>query len=473
MTHFDAPLDAVFAHIDAHADSFVTRLMEYVRHPSISAQNIGIREVSALLVDILTGLGMEAEAVPTSGHPMVLGRRGDDPTKPTVLLYGHYDVQPPEPLELWDSPPFEPEIRDGRIWARGVGDNKGQHFAQLMAIESHLAVHGTLPCNVIFLLEGEEEIGSPHIAEFVREHAARLRADLVVTADGPLHASGQPLITFGVRGMAGFELRAKTANSDAHSGNFGGVMPNAIWKLVHLLSTMKRPDGTITIDGLHDPIIPPTNKESAAAADLPLDLPQFLAKTGMSELDAPTGRPFYDRLMFHPTLTINGLHGGYGGDGSKTVLPAEAVAKCDIRLVEAMTPEQVLDCVRAHVARHAPDVEFVPMGGMLPSKTPMDEPLASAVIAAVTRGHGTAPLLYPVVGGSLPDYVFTKILGLPAFVTPYANADEANHAPNENLEVALFHKGIRTGAALLAALGDTPIRTAGDNPYAEPVKIPE
>jgi acetylornithine deacetylase/succinyl-diaminopimelate desuccinylase-like protein len=455
MTHSAAPLDAVFAHINAHSDSFVTRLMEYVSHPSISAQNIGIREVSVLLVDILTCLGMQAEAVETLGHPMVLGRHGDDPTKPTVLLYGHYDVQPPEPLELWHSPPFQPEIRDGRIWARGVGDNKGQHFAQLLAIESYLAVHGRLPCNVIFLLEGEEEIGSPHIAAFVREHADRLRADLVVTADGPLHASGRPLITFGVRGMASFELRARTANSDAHSGNFGGVMPNAIWKLVHLLSTMKRPDGTIMIEGLGDPAIPPTEAENAAASILPLDLPAFLEKTGMSELDAPIDRPFYDRLMFHPTLTINGLHGGYGGPGSKTVLPAEAVVKCDIRLVEAMTPNQALECVRKHVERHAPDVEFVPMGGMLPSKTPMDAPYADAVKSAVARGHGTPPLLYPVVGGSLPDYVFTKILGLPAFVTPYANADEANHAPNENLEVALFLKGIRTGAALLATLGDT------------------
>ena len=222
MTHSGIPLDAVFDHIDAQSDSFVSRLIDYVRHPSISAQDIGIREVSALLVDILKGLGMQAEAVSTSGHPMVLGRRGDDPSKPTVLLYGHYDVQPPEPLELWHSPPFEPEIRDGRIWARGIGDNKGQHFAQLLAIESHLAVHGDVPCNVIFLLEGEEEIGSPHIAEFAHTHADRLRADLVVTADGPLHASGRPLITFGVRGMAGFELRAKTAHSDAHSGNFGG-----------------------------------------------------------------------------------------------------------------------------------------------------------------------------------------------------------------------------------------------------------
>lgn len=455
MTLSDTPPDlaAVFAHIDANADRFVERLCAYLRHPSISAQDIGIREVSAMLVDQLSAMGMEAEAVPTAGHPMVLGRLGRDPEKPTVMLYGHYDVQPPEPLEAWVSPPFEPTIRNGRVWARGAGDNKGQHFAQILAIESTLAVHGRLPCNVILLLEGEEEIGSPQIAEFVRRHADRLDADLVVTADGPQHPSGRPIVTFGVRGMAGFELRVRTAKSDAHSGNFGGVMPNALWTLVHLLSTMKTPDGRITIEGLSDPVIPPTAAERAAAAALPLDLPAFLAETGMARLDAPADRPFYDRLMFHPTLTINGLHGGYGGPGSKTVLPAEAVAKCDIRLVEAMTPDQALDAVEAHVARHAPEVEVVRMGGMLPSKTPLDSPLARPVIDAVTRGMGAAPLVYPVVGGSLPDYVFTKILGVPALVTPYANADEANHAPNENMELRLFLNGVRTGAALLWELG--------------------
>ncbi|RVT84193.1 M20/M25/M40 family metallo-hydrolase [Rhodobacteraceae bacterium CCMM004] len=446
-------LAAVFDHIDRQRDAFVAQLTEYLRHPSISAQNIGIREVSALLVRRLSDLGFAAEAVSTDGHPMVMARGPEVPDRPTVLLYGHYDVQPPEPLEAWVTPPFEPTIRDGRIWARGAGDNKGQHLAQILALESHLAVHGTLPCNVIVLLEGEEEVGSPHIAAFARHHAERLRADLVVTADGPQHPSGRPIVTFGVRGMAGFELRARTARSDAHSGNYGGVMPNALWTLVHLLATMKRPDGTIAIEGLADPVIPPTEAERAAAAALPLDLDRFLADTGMDRLDAPQDRPFYDRTMFHPTLTINGLHGGYGGPGSKTVLPAEAVAKCDIRLVEAMTPDQALDCVEAHVAKHAPEVEVVRMGGMLPSKTPLDDRFAGPVRAAVARGMGVEPLIYPVVGGSLPDYVFTKILGVPAYVTPYANADEANHAPNENMELRLFHNGIRTGAALLWELG--------------------
>jgi len=453
MNAADARLEQVFAHIEANRDSFIARVMDYVRHPSISAHNIGIREVAALLVQTLQGLGMEAEAVPTKNHPMVLGRRTVSPDKPTVLLYGHYDVQPPDPLELWVSPPFEPTIRDGRIYARGIGDNKGQHFAQLLAIESHLAVHGDLPCNIIFLLEGEEEIGSPQIADFVKEHADRLHADLVVTSDGPLHESGLPVITFGVRGVASFELRCKTASRDVHSGNFGGVVPNPIWKLVQLLATMKNAHGEITIEGINEPVIPATNYEREAVSKLPLDLDQVKADLGLTELDGPSERGYFDRLMFHPTLTINGFHGGYGGPGSKTVLPCEAFVKCDIRLVEPLTPDYVFEKVEAHIQRHAPDVELIRGNGMLPSKTPMDSPFATPIKHAVRTARGVEPLLYPTVGGSLPDYAFTKYLGIPSFVVPYANADEANHAPNENLELVRFVDGIRCGAALLAELG--------------------
>lgn len=446
-------LDRVFDHIEARRDTYLERLMDYLRHPSISAQDIGIREVAALLVDKLSDLGMAAEAIPTAGHPMVLGRRSDVPGGPTILLYGHYDVQPADPLDAWDSPPFEPALRNGRVYARGAGDNKGQHFAQLLAIEAHLDVHGKLPCNVIVLLEGEEEIGSPRIADFVRDHTDLLKADLVVTADGPLHPSGRSIVEFGVRGMAGFDLVVRTGRTDAHSGNHGGTMPNAIWTLVHLLATMKTPDGRITIDGLHDPIIPPTNAERAAADALPVDIAGYMDEMGLARLDAPADRPFHDRLMFHPTLTINGLHGGYDGPGSKTVLPCAAMAKCDIRLVPDMTPDQVLSCVRAHVARYAPDVEVIPRGGMLPSRTPIESPFTAVIVDAIRTARDEDPFIYPSAGGSLPDYVFTKILGVPAFVVPYANADEANHAPNENIEVELFYSGIRTGAALLDRLG--------------------
>lgn len=445
--------DALFAHIDAEADTFVARVMDYVKHPSISAHDIGIRQVAEMLVSHLEGLGFDADLVETPGHPFVLGHLTVDPAKPTVLLYGHYDVQPPDPLEAWVSPPFEPTLRDGRIWARGIGDNKGQHFAQLLAIETHLKVHGEVPCNIIFLLEGEEEIGSPQIADFVRQNKDRLQADLVVTSDGPLHESGAPVITFGVRGVASFDLIAKGASRDVHSGNYGGVVPNPIWTLVQLLATMKDPDGNITVEGITEPVIPATNLEQAAVSRLPDDESAVKADLDFDHLDGPVDRPYWDRLMFHPTLTINGLHGGYGGPGSKTVLPNEAIAKCDVRLVEPLTPDHVFERIEAHVARHAPEVEVVRHAGMLPSKTPLDSPFAAPLIRAIVKARGVEPLIYPTVGGSLPDYVFTKILGKDAFVIPYANADEANHAPNENLEVVRFIDGIKTGAALLSELG--------------------
>lgn len=455
----------LFAHIDAQADDFVARVMDYVRHPSISAHDIGMRKVAGLLVDHLQGLGFQAGLIETPGHPFVLGTAQVDPAKPTVLLYGHYDVQPPDPLDAWISPPFEPELRDGRIWARGIGDNKGQHFAQLLAIETHLKVNGTLPCNIIFLLEGEEEIGSPQIADFIRRNADRLQADLVVTSDGPLHESGAPVIVFGVRGVALFDLVARGAARDVHSGNFGGVVPNPIWTLVQLLATMKDPEGNITVEGLTENIIPPTDLERETIARLPQDEAAVCTDLNLTELDGPKDRPYWDRLMFHPTLTINGFSGGYDGPGSKTVLPNAAIAKCDVRLVEPLTPDYVFERIEAHVARHAPDVEVVRHSGMLPSKTPLDNPYARVIADAIRAARGVEPLMYPTVGGSLPDYVFTKILGKPAFVVPYANADEANHAPNENLEVVRFIDGIKTGAALLAELGKS---KPDEGPVAKP-----
>lgn len=448
-----AELSAVFKHIETNEDQFISRLLDYLRHASISTQNIGISEVAELLVDMLSRLGLEARTFPTAGHPMVVGRWEHAPGAPTVLLYGHYDVQPPDPLEAWISPPFEPAIRDGRIYARGAGDNKGQHFAQILALESYLAVHGRLPCNVLILLEGEEENGSPNIAEFVRAHRDLLKSDLVVTADGPLHESGRPIITYGVRGIVAFELRARGANRDVHSGGFGGVVPNPIWTLVHLLATMKNADGEITIDGFYDDIVRPTDLERATAARLPLDAGDVKQALGLARLDAPADRPVASRLMFHPTLTINGIHGGYGGQGLKTIVPCEAFVKCDARLVERQNPDDILTKIEAHVKEHARDVEFVRLESTPPSRTPLDAPFSEVVQRAVRTAQGVEPLIYPLLGGTLPDYVFTKIIGVPSFVVPYANADQANHAPNENITVDCFLKGIRTGASLLHELG--------------------
>lgn len=444
----------LFAHIDAQRDAFITRLIDYVRRPSISAHGTGIAEVSAFLVELLTGIGLETQAIPTAGWPVVVGRREGPPGAPTVMLYGHYDVQPPDPLEAWLSPPFEPTIRDGRLYARGVGDNKGQHFAQILALETLMKVNGRLPCGVIVVLEGEEEIGSPRMADFVRAHRDRLKADLVITSDGPVHESGRSCILFGVRGIVSFDLRARGANRDLHSGNFGGVAPNPIWTLVHLLATMKDDQGRVLIDGFYDRVLPPTPLERKALADLPLDVAGAMQGLGLTRLDAPAERGYYERLSRWPTFTLNGLHGGYGGPGSKTVLPAEAIAKCDMRLVEAMSVDDTFARVKDHVARHAPEVEVIFRGGMEPSKTPIESPYTEPIRRGIVDAQGAEPLFVPSLGGSLPDYVFTKILGIPAFTVPYANADEANHAPNENLELWRFIAGIKTGVAMLMRLGD-------------------
>lgn len=451
----------IFAYIDAHRGECIERLFDYLRRPSISAYGEGIGEVAEYLGGVLDQIGLATTVIPTAGWPMVFTELCVAPGAPTVLFYGHYDVQPPDPLEEWVSPPFEPEIRDGRIYARGAGDNKGQHFAQLLAIESTLACRGKLPCNVKVLLEGEEEIGSPRMPDFVREHRDLLATDLVVTSDGPVDPSGRPRILFGVRGILSFELRARGAVRDLHSGNWGGVAPQPLWRLVQLLATMKDAQGTITIDGFYDDVLPQTDLELEALAALPVDEETIKRSLGIAEFDVPQERGIAERLSAWPTLTINGLHGGYGGPGSKTVLPHAAVAKCDIRLVEAQTASEIFARVEAHVARHAPDVEVIWQGGMDPSKTSLDSRFTEPIRKAVAVAQGEEPLLVPAMGGSLPDYVWTKILGVPAFGVPYANADEANHAPNENLEVERFFKGIKTGVAMLAHLGMIGAATTG------------
>src|SRR5262249_34237900 len=443
----------VYAYVDARRQQFIDRLLDYVRRPSISAHGLGMAEVAGYLVEMLGGLGMGARLMPTAGWPMVLGRRDDTPGAPTVLLYGHYDVQPPDPLDAWISPPFEPTIRDGRLYARGVGDNKGQHFAQILALESLLACRGALPCNVKVLLEGEEEIGSPQMPSFVREHREELQANLVLTSDGPVDESGRSQIVFGVRGVLDFELRARGANRDLHSGNWGGVAPNPIWTLVHLLATMKTTRGDVMIDGFYDNVLPLTDLERAALEELPANTAAIKRSLDIEHFDQPLERGYAERLAAWPTFTINGLHGGYGGPGSKTVLPHEGFAKCVIRLVEAQTADEIFAKVEAHVRRYAPEVKVIRTGAMDPSKTKLDSPYAEPIRRGVIAAQGVEPLLVPALGGSLPDYVFTKVLGIPAFGVPYANADESNHAPNENLEVERFVMGIKTGVAMLTYIG--------------------
>jgi acetylornithine deacetylase/succinyl-diaminopimelate desuccinylase-like protein len=424
-------LDDVFAHVDANQAGFVDRLAGWVRTPSVSATGQGMPEAAGHARDLVARAGLEATVVGTAGWPLVLGHLAGPPGAPTVIVYGHYDVQPPDPLDAWTSPPFEPEVRDGRLYGRG----------------------GELPCTVKVLLDGEEEIGSPNLAAFAAGHRQELAADLVVWSDGPVDPAGGWRLVFGVRGIASFELRARGANRSLHSGNWGGVAPNPLWTLVHLLASMRDAQGRITVEGFSDDVRPLGAAERAALARLPVDVDAVKADLGLEELDVPVERGFAERLAAWPTLTINGLHGGYGGRGTQTVLPSEAVAKCDVRLVHAQRAADVYEKLEAHVARHAPGVELVRQGSMEPSRTPMDSPFTEPVRAGMAAAQGADPLLVPVLGGSLPLHVFTGVLGLPTFGIPLGNPDQANHAPDENLDLDRFHTGIKTAAAVLAKLG--------------------
>jgi acetylornithine deacetylase/succinyl-diaminopimelate desuccinylase-like protein len=288
---------------------------------------------------------------------------------------------------------------------------------------------------------------------FAAANRELLRADLVITSDGPVDESGRSTINFGNRGVVSFELRATGANRDLHSGNWGGVVPNPIWTLVHLLQSMKNDRGVVTIDGFYDNVRTLDGLEAEALSRLDVDLPEVMRSLNLQRLDQPEERGFFERLMSWPTFTINGFHGGYGGPGSKTVLPHEASVKCDIRLVDAQTADEIYEKVAAHVSRHAPEVELIRQGSMDPSKTPIDSPFTAPISRALEVVHGESPILEPSAGGSLPNYVFTKLLNMPAFGVPYANPDESNHAPNENLELDRFIDGIKTGAAMITFIG--------------------
>ncbi|MDQ3411926.1 MAG: M20/M25/M40 family metallo-hydrolase [Chloroflexota bacterium] len=457
-----ATLDQVLAVCAANRERDLADLVRLLRQPSISAEDSGVAECAALVQQFFLDAGFAPTLLPTAGHPMVFAERSGAAGQPTVLIYGHYDVQPPDPVAAWVSPPFEPAIRDGRLFARGAGDNKGQFFAQLAGVRAWLETAGELPVNVKFLIEGEEETGSPHLEALVAEHRELLAADLVYTSDGPVIDDAYPIVVYGVRGLLYVELTARGAKHDLHSGNWGGIAPNPAWTLVRLLNTMLDADNNVVIPGFGDDIQPVSPRMRRAMDAIPLDQARSLEELGIGQLPPPAGAPYFDRLMARPTLNIAGITSGYGGAGSKTVLPAEATVKIDMRLVPNQDPDDIFDKVSAHVRAVAPEVKIQRLGSMRPSSTPLDHPFAVPVRRAVERGFGSRPVDVPLLGGSLPDAVWTKTLGLPSFLVPYANHDEANHAPNENLVVERFYAGIRTAAALLAELaGGRPMPAPG------------
>ncbi|MBA2447131.1 MAG: M20/M25/M40 family metallo-hydrolase, partial [Chloroflexi bacterium] len=440
-------LEAVWAYVDAHAEEMLEQLKTLVRQPSISAQDVGVKECAELLAAMMRADGIETQILPTPGQPMVVGVGEAVPGAPTVLVYGHYDVQPVDPLEAWESPPFEPTIRNGRLYGRGTGDNKGQLLAQLLAYRAWRTVAGRPPLNVKFIFEGEEESTSPNMAAFVREQRDLLSADLVYTSDGPVHESGRQTISLGVRGVLFVELEASGAKRDYHSGHVGNLLPNPAWELVHLLGTLRSPDGRVLIEGFYDDVREPEPEALAAVEELPIDIGRYMAEMGIGDLAPANHLPeiegsdaveFFRRIMFHPTLNIPGFAAGYAGPGMKTIIPSRAVCKLDIRLVVDQQADDVYDKLVRHVRQLAPNVQVRKVGSMEPSRTPVGDPYVQVVARAVERAIGERPLLYPASGGSLPDYAFTRDLGLPLVKVPYANPDEANHAPNENLELARF-----------------------------------
>lgn len=447
-----ATLDAVLAACGRNQPRDLDILFTLLRQPSISAQGIGVEECSALVRELLESSGFAAQVIATPGAPVVYGERLNAPGQPTLLIYGHYDVQPSDPDDAWTSPPFEPTLRDGRIWARGVADNKGQFVANVLGARAWLETAGELPINVKVVVEGEEESGSPNFPAFVAAHRDLLAADLVYVSDGQVFETDQPIVEFGNRGMLYLEFVARGPSRDLHSGNFGGVAPNPAWTLVHLLATMFSPEGEILVPGVLDAVRPVTPELRAALDAIPLDEATALADIGLTAKAAPADVPYYDRLMVRPTMNIAGFTSGYGGAGSKTVLPAEARVKMDLRLVPDQDPVAVYAAIRAHVADHAPGVEIMDHGMMDPVAVPLDSPLAAPIRRAVEHGFGRAPVDVPMVGGSLPSAVWPRELGVPALVVPYGNADQSNHSPNENMIESRYYAGIRTSAALLAEM---------------------
>jgi acetylornithine deacetylase/succinyl-diaminopimelate desuccinylase-like protein len=375
----------------------------------------------------------------------------------TLLVYNHYDVQPPEPLELWTSPPFAPARRDGRLFGRGVSDDKGHIVARLHALDALLAVDGTLPCRVKFVIEGEEEVSSVHLPEFVKRNANRLAADACLWEFGSVDHREVPLQYAGMRGICYVELTAETASSDAHSGMFGSLFPNAAWRLTWALASLKGPDGRVRVPGFYDPVRPPTPRDRELMAELPAVADAYRTAYGVKALlrGLEDGVPLRIAEAFEPTCTICGLTSGYEGTGSKTVLPARALAKVDFRLVPDQTPDQVVKQVRAHLdAEGFADVAVRLLGGEPPGRTDPDHPFLRLVSETAAPVYGMPMQVVPMVGGSGPNHAFLHELKVPIATAGMGYPDTRAHAPDENIRIDLYLKHAKHVVRLMSRFGN-------------------
>ncbi|MCY0875772.1 MAG: dipeptidase [Firmicutes bacterium] len=444
-------MTTVQSYLDANRARHLEEMFSLLRIPSISAlseHKTDVLTTAQWLANALTAAGLEHVAVmETAGNPVVYADYLHTPQAPTVLIYGHYDVQPVDPLELWESPPFDPTVRSGKVYARGASDDKGQTFMHIKAIEALLSVNGTLPVNVKFCIEGEEEIGSPSLDAFVEQQRTLLAADVLVISDTTMHAPGQPAIVYGLRGLCALQLDVRTAKSDLHSGLFGGAVPNAVHALVDVLETLHTADGRVAVTGFYDDVEPLSPEEKAAFAALPHDDEAYRKSLNLSALHGETGYSTLERIMARPTLEINGIYGGFQGEGTKTVIPAQAHAKITCRLVNRQDPGQVLDLIEQHVARHTPpgaQITVTRFDSGRPFVTSFDSPAIKAAASAYASAYGVEPF-YMRMGGSIPVVeTFGRVLQLPVVMMGFGLPDENFHAPNEHFSLENFDKGLTT-----------------------------
>ena len=456
------------SYLAQHRNRLLEEYFEYLRIPSISAQDEYVPEVARAgkwVADRLAAIGIRnVEVMPTGGHPVVYGDWLGAPGKPTVLVYGHFDVQPVDPLELWTSPPFEPAVRDGIVYARGASDNKGNLFVALMAIEAMLKADGGLPVNLKFIVEGQEEIGSPQLKPFIAANKARFAADLVLSTDGGSGGADPPQVVVGSRGNTAVQIDVRGANSDLHSGQYGGTVANPIHALVRILDSMRSPDGKVLVEGFYDDVVF-TDEDRRQIAAVPFDEEEFKRRLG---IDALFGEPGYtprERIWARPTLEVNGIYGGYQGEGTKTVLPNEAHAKLTCRLVPNQDPVRIRALLAEHVRRNTPPgvrAEAHPgrvSEGARPYVIRADHPANKAAFAVLEEVRGQRPF-YARMGGTVPIYdLLVDNLGVQCVSFGQGAGDERAHAPDEFFRLETLDRGPRAYALLLE-------RLAGESPAA-------
>ncbi len=433
------------AYLESHLEESIAELSRLCAQPSVAAQNWGLKECAELVRDMLQKRGFNCQIIPTHGAPVVYAERRGKNQK-TLLFYNHYDVQPPEPLELWESPPFEPTLRDGKLYARGVSDDKGHLTSRLFALDALLSVEGELPCTVKFLVEGEEEVGSTHLKDFIEDHQKLLAAEACIWEFGGVDHREVPIQHLGLRGICYVELSVTTANMDVHSGLGGSIFPNAAWRLVWALNSLKGPDERVRIPGFYDSVVPPSERDRQLMAELPDLAEEYKQRYGVDDFikGLKGGLELNLAEVFEPTCTICGLTSGYQGPGTKTVLPAYASAKVDFRLVPNQTPEQVLIGLRNHLdAEGFSDVEITYLGGEHPARTDPDHPFISLVARTAEPVYGKPMQLVPMVGGSGPNYPFIHYLHVPIATAGIAYPGTRGHAPNENVRLDLYLKGAK------------------------------